>query len=455
MIGGDKLTDNMLLMTDSYKPTHHSMANPNITKTYAYMESRGGLFREGVFFGLQGMLQEYFEGPRFNYNDISEAQDFWSAHFGRDDCFDHVAWVRLLEKHEGRIVPSHTPFLTVENTDPEFPWLPMFIEPVLIKLWAPIAVASQSHFLRQQIRSIGLETSDDIDAIIDFMVHDFGFRGVSSNESARILGAAHLTSFMGTDNVQGIRYLQKHYQDSTFPSMYGYSVPASEHSVILGYETEYEAFYNVLKAYPEGIVACVSDTNDIYAAVNYLWGETFKERVEQRKGRLVIRPDSGDPLEVVINVLDDLGRIFGKTKNKKGYWVLPDFVRVIQGDGMNVETIPQLYKMLVAHKWAPDNLVIGSGGGLLQSLTRDTMRIAYKPSQFGYKDGTTRDVSKNPVTDPSKRSRAGRFAVVRNSEGKIDTVAETSQVPNLLTPVFEDGTILRETTIEKIRMEVK
>lgn len=463
------MVTNFILQADSYKPSHERLYPDDLRGLYAYFESRGGQFQDIVFFGLQYYLQQ-LSGQVFDLTDIGDAEWFWSKHFGRSDVFNADAWLRLHNKHAGRlplrikalpegtVVPTHIPLFTVENTDDEFPWLVTYVETLLSKVWYPTTIATQSHYLRERIRSIGLDTSDNIDASVDFMVHDFGYRGVTCEEQAQIGGAAHLLSFKGTDTIAGIRFLQQYYTDydkTPLAPMYGFSIPATEHSVIMTHPSEEAAFKHVLEVFPDGIVACVSDTVDIRQAVEKLWGERFHDQIETRNGRLVVRPDSGDPREIVLWTLEMLWERFGGTLTRYGYRVLAECIRVIQGDGMNVTTIPELYQAVVDANFAVENVAVGSGGGLLQQVTRDTCRFAYKPSWARYADETTRNISKNPKTDGGKRSQAGRFAVIHRTDDlrtKYECVQETSCIgsQNLLTTVFENGIMSKTTTYEEI-----
>lgn len=212
--------------------------------------------------------------------------------------------------------------------------------------------------------------------------------------------------------------------------MVGFSIPASEHSVILSWEKERDAFANMLDTYPTGMIACVSDTYDLWNAVDNLWGRDFKDQILNRDGVLVVRPDSGNPKLVPAMVLSKLWQHFGGTMNSKGRKVLDSHIRVIQGDGMDEQTIPELYRFITSLGFAPENMTVGSGGGLLQKVNRDTLRFAYKVSNI-HKDGQSYDVKKTPKTDMSKQSKSGRFddafiTVFRN--GKVVNMHKFQEV---------------------------
>lgn len=451
---------NFLLRTDSYKFTHWKQYPPHTTGIYSYLESRGGMFPNTVFFGLQYYLRTYLEGSRFTKEDVAAADEFCKQHFGRD-LFNRNGWLRLYEKHQGRlpvrikalpegmVVPTLNVLATIENTDPEFPWLPNYLETMLLKVWYPITVATLSREIKKIIRGFLERTGDP--SLLPFKLHDFGYRGVSSEETAAIGGAAHLLNFQGTDTVAGIVLLREHYK----AQMPGFSVPASEHSTITawGKEHEVDAYRNMLTAYPHGIVACVSDSYNIYNACEKLWGEILKPDIVKRNGTLVVRPDSGDPVTVLAKVFDILGAKFGYETNQKGYRVLPPYIRVIQGDGVNMFTIQNmLYQLSKFHGWSADNIAFGMGGALLQQLNRDTQKFAFKCSAARIGD-EWKPVFKDPITDPGKNSKHGRLALVA-SNGSFRTVEEVSEhgeANDQLVTVFENGAITQAFELDAIR----
>jgi len=271
---------------------------------------------------------------------------------------------------------------------------------------------------------------------IDFKLHDFGFRGVSSVESAGIGALAHLVNFLGTDTMQALVVAAKYYNQV---DNVGYSIPASEHSTITswGQEGEVKAYENMLDAYADSpLRACVSDSFDIYNACENIWGGVLKDKVLNLKGTLIIRPDSGDPKTVVLKVLDILWDKFGGKINAKGYKVLDPHVRVIQGDGVNYESINQILFAVTRHGFSIDNIAFGMGGGLLQQLDRDTQKFAFKCSSITT-DGVEKDVWKDPVTDKGKASKRGRF----NNHGLVE--------------VFKNGQVTKSYTLDEVRANVK
>jgi nicotinamide phosphoribosyltransferase len=232
--------------------------------------------------------------------------------------------------------------------------------------------------------------------------------------------------------------------------MAGFSIPASEHSTITawGEGGEADAMRNMLVRYPRGMVACVSDSYDISRACRDYWGETLKPLIEMRAGTLVVRPDSGEPRDSVRNVLQILGEKFGYRRNDPGFKVLPDCVRVIQGDGITDETLVEVLQEMKTHEWSTDNIAFGSGGGLLQKLDRDTQRFAFKCSYVEV-DGAGRDVYKRPTSDRSKDSKRGRLTLL-HADG-WQTVPENHPGDDVLQEVFRDGQLLRRTTLADVR----
>ena len=278
-------------------------------------------------------------------------------------------------------------------------------------------------------------------------MHDFGFRGVSSVESAGIGGAAHLINFKGSDTIAALSFIQDYYNTA---DVYGFSIPAAEHSTITswGRSNEAKAYANMLTQYSKGLVAVVSDSYDIYNACENLWGGELKDMILNREGTLVVRPDSGEPKDVVLKVISILGDKLGCTTNTKGYKVLNPHIRVIQGDGVNYQSIGEILDNLKAHGWSADNVAFGMGGALLQKLDRDTQKFAFKCS-CATVGGEERDVFKDPITDSGKRSKRGRLKLV-NENGIYKTVALSDTGTDLLQTVFENGTVTKQYSFDEV-----
>jgi nicotinamide phosphoribosyltransferase len=453
--------DNLLLKTDSYKFSHWNQYPPGIELVYSYFESRGGKFEEIVFFGLQYYLKQYFEGQVVTLEKIDEAESLVRAHLSPDQAhaFNRAGWEHILHRHGGRLpvsiraVPEGTVagkrqvLMTIENTDPACPWLTNYLETLLVQIWYGTTVASQSRAMKRRILGYLEKTGDS--SGVDFSLHDFGFRGVSSVETAGVGAAAHLIAFRGTDTFEGIIFARDYYHEP----MAGFSIPATEHSTITawGADQEVNAMRHYLHQYPTGTIACVSDSFDIFAACGEIWGTRLRDEVLRRDGCLVIRPDSGDPPTVLVEVLRILGKQFGYETNEKGYRVLNPKVRIIQGDMIDYAMIGRILTAVSEAGWAAENLSFGSGGGLLQKLNRDTLEFAFKTSYVEV-NGQGRDVWKDPITGPDKISKRGRLKLVRDKPGDgWETVGPDDSRPDELVEVFRDGEILVDQTFDQIR----
>jgi nicotinamide phosphoribosyltransferase len=451
------LARNLILDTDSYKSSHWLQYPPDTTGMYSYFESRGGRYGATVFFGLQYLLREYLSGPVVTMAAVDEAADFFQAH---GEPFNRAAWAKLVDKHgghlpiriravaEGTVVPTHNILMSAESTDPELFWIVSWLETILVRLWYPITVATQSFYVKKDILEALTTSADDPLAEIPFKLHDFGSRGVSSRESAGIGGMAHLVNFQGSDTVEGVRFAN-HYYDH---QMAGFSIPAAEHSTITmwGRSRELEAYRNMVKQFakPGKTVACVSDSFDLFHVVESFWGDDLRDEVRDSGGTLVIRPDSGNPVDVLLECLAILDRKVGMTKNTKGYKVLPKYYRIIQGDGVDPDSIHGILVALHNHGYSASNLSFGMGGANLQKLNRDTQKFAFKCSEATV-GGKSVNVFKDPATDNGKRSKAGRLALVQEA-GRLRTV-EGERKDDLLVPVFEDGKVLVSYTLDEVR----
>jgi len=454
-------TENVLLLTDSYKVSHWVQYPAKTTVVYSYFESRGGEYAETVFFGLQYLLKKYLVGEVVTMAKIDAAEAFYAKHFPPGFVFNRAGWERIAKVHggklplviravpEGTVVPVKNVLMTIENTDPECFWLTNFVETLLVQVWYPMTVATHSREQKKAIAAYLHATAEDAGGL-GFKLHDFGFRGVSSVETAGIGGAAHLVNFLGTDTIAGAVVASEYYNH---PDAAGFSIPASEHSTITswGQDHEVDAMRNMLDQYPSGLVACVSDSFDVFKACEAYWGTELKEKVLAREGCLVVRPDSGDPATTALKVLEILGDKLGKAKNAKGYYELDPHVRVIWGDGIDYASLCEILAHLKAHAWSADNLAFGSGGGLLQKLNRDTQKCAFKCSA-AVVDGQLRDVFKDPVTDKGKVSKKGRLALVKDGPSFTTLTQLAEPHPqDCLVEVFRDGHLLLDYTFADIR----
>ena len=459
---------NILLLTDSYKPTHWKQLPKGVTILRSYLESRGGKFDNTLFYGLQYIIKEYLQGKVITLNKINRAKLFWDAHLGPGH-FNMDGWLHILEKHnghlpviikavpEGSVIPTGNVLLTIENTDPEVPWLTNYLESLLLQVWYPITVGTLSREIKKVLIDYLVKTSDHdengIRGIVNFMLHDFGFRGTSSVESAGIGASAHIINFRGTDTVEGILLAQEYYNTL---DMLAFSIPASEHSTITSWTEPFEvkAFENMLDQFPTGLVACVSDSFDIIRACRDHWGTTLRDKILNRDGRLVIRPDSGDPVQTLKQIFHILWNKFGGSVNKKGFKVIDPHVRVIQGDGVNFESISDICNMMIEEGFSIENIAFGMGGALLQKVDRDTQKFAFKCSSITI-NGEEAEVRKNPIeinekgerVQSFKKSKAGRLKLVNGQTIEHSHDEDGDE----LVEVFLNGKVMKEWTFEEVR----
>lgn len=454
---------NRIIDTDSYKASHWLQYPPQTTGAFFYLESRGSDrdWNETVFFGLQYLLKNYFLAP-FTQSMVEEAREVIEAH---GLPFNYDGWTNLIKKRggrlplrirsvaEGSIVPLHNVLMTVETTDDEFVWVGSWFETQLLRIWYSITVATQSWQIKRDVYGFLQATADAPDAEIAYKVHDFGARGVSSQETAAIGGAAHLVNFLGSDTMAAL-LLHRHFYNAP---MAGFSIPAAEHSTITswGRDNEVEAYRNMLRnfAKPGALVAVVSDSWNIYNAVEKIWGEQLKQEVVDSGATVVIRPDSGEPVEVVSKVAQLLGEKFGTETNSKGFKVLKN-VRIIQGDGVNQNSIKTILQRLKTEGFSASNIAFGIGGSLLQKIDRDTLKFAYKCSAIVV-DGELRDVYKQPITDSGKASKKGRLDLISKNDAyetiKLETAHEISAENSAMRVVYENGELLIDDELDAIR----
>ena len=482
--------NNLVLMGDAYKYSHHKFYEDNTTTVYSYMESRGGRFQETVWYGLEMFIKEYLEGVAITQEELDEAYEYLGTKhgvFGREDVFDKSKFQYIIDVHggklpvcikavpEGTVVGVKNVLMTIENTDPNCYWLTNFLETIMMQLWYPITVATLSREVKKIVIEYFQKTSDlpqhIMDTVVEFVLNDFGFRGVSSVQSAGYGGSAHLINFMGSDTTVASKRICEYYNTDT---VFGLSVPATEHSIMTmkGEAGEVEMMRRTLEKYPTGIVACVSDSYHILRACSEKWGTELRDLILSRPAepgnQLVIRPDSGHVINTLKEVFAILFDKFGYTVNDKGFKLLPPQVRVIQGDGVNINSIREIYEELYRLGISAENIVFGMGGKLLQAdINRDTQNFATKAC-FAVVNGEQRDLVKSPTEvdengelKPSfKKSKQGRLKLVKdytNNGYKTVTSLEDGyeNAYDVLKTVFEDGKLLTETPFETIRSRAK
>lgn len=459
------MNKNICLTTDSYKLNHWDQYPAGTEKVYSYFECRkGAKFAETPFFGLQYIIKNHLEGVVVTREKIENAAKLCKAHFGDEKYFNREGWEYILNSHggklpvvikaveEGTVVPINNVLMTIENTDNNCFWLTNFLETILSQVWYPITVASLSREVKVTLNEYFTLTSDG--GLLNFGLHDFGFRGASSWESAGIGGAAHLINFLGTDTVVAMEIAVNYYNADL--NGLAFSVAATEHSVMtaLGKNGEEQVVENLLNEYPTGILSVVSDSYDIYNFVSNIVGTKFKDRILARDGVFVVRPDSITPThptpeEEMVWIMENLWANIGGTINSKGYKVIDPSVRVLWGDGIDLEGIKKILYAVTKAGFATENIAcFGMGGGLLQKVNRDTQRCAFKCSAQ-YRDGQWYDIQKNPK-DVSKASKKGKLKLIK-VDGEFETVGENDPGEDYLKVVFYNGVLVNEVDFATVR----
>lgn len=437
------ILNNPLLSTDSYKLSHFMQYPANTQDIFSYIEARGSKIpnvEEVVHFGLQPYIIDRLLKP-ITRADVEEAAAFAAKH---GTPFNYDGFMHIVDHYNGffpveiRAVPEGTPvplsnlIVSARNVgDEKTAFLESYLETDILRaVWYGSTVATLSRECKRIIKKALEETADAPEAELAFKLHDFGFRGVSSFESAAIGGAAHLINFMGTDTIAGIGHAMKYYN----ADVCGFSIPAAEHSTMTlrGKDNEQASYQAMIDAYAKegSIFAVVSDSYDIYNAVHNIWvGGGLLEQVKNAKSTVVIRPDSGDPLTVPVDIIEMLWDLLPeKLINTKGYKLLPQYVRVIQGDGITIDSLPKILANLTQRGFSASNIAFGMGGGLLQQVNRDTFKFAFKASA-AMVNGVERDVYKDPVTDTGKRSKRGYIDLYRSqTTGNLMTLRKEDVV---------------------------
>lgn len=474
------LSQVLALNTDSYKTSHWLQLPSRADNMYSYIESRGSDlgFTRVVMWGTNEIIKKFLMKP-VTLKDIDRAKRFVDRHI-KPGVFNYEGWKYIVDVHggmlplriralpEGTVVPLRNVMMTVEATDPKCAWLVSYFEPLFLQLWYSSTVASISFDIRKTLGEFFDATvDDDRRDQIAFKLHDFGFRGASTPESAEIGGAGHLLSFMGTDNMRAIASLYDYYNldEEDDNSMAAFSVIASEHSTMCANSDAdrrddrgaLEMLVDLLEK-QGGIISGVADTYDVFRYTERVCNE-YQDRIRASGGTFVIRPDSGEPTEIPVKIIEMLLDGFGYTVNSKGYKVLPDCVRVLQGDGINGKTIRKILENLEARKISAENIVFGMGGALLQHCDRDWFKFAMKASSLTV-DGVDRDLYKDPITDSVKRSKKGRVTTFKDSEGeyfsdRLELMNTNKNITDQLVTVYENGELLVDENFLTARARVQ
>lgn len=478
---------NPFLLTDYYKVGHIFQYPPHTTLVYSNLTPRKSRMQgvdEMVFFGLQYFIKEYlvkyfnenfFEQPKEKV--MNEYKRRIRTSIGDLPDYSHLAQlydlgylpVEIKALPEGSLVPMRVPCLTVVNTLPEFYWITNFLETILSAVtWQPCTSATIAFQYKKLLTRYAEETGMPLD-FIQWQAHDFSFRGMSSFESAVISGMGHLTSFSGTDTIPAIDALEQYYHADAEKELVGGSVAATEHSVMCSgsKDGELETFKRLItEVYPSGIVSIVSDTWDLWrVCTEYL--SALKTDVLQRDGKVVIRPDSGDPVKIICGdpaaktvaeqkgVLELLWDIFGGSITGKGYKLLDPHIGAIYGDSINLERAEAICKGLQQKGFA-SQVIFGVGSFTYQYNTRDTFGLAMKATYVEV-NGEGRNIFKDPVTDDGTKKSATGLLQVKKINGTytlFDKITWAAEKQGELQTVYKNGKLTKEYTLAEIRQRL-
>lgn len=486
---------NPLTAIDFYKADHRSQYPVGTTEVYANFTPRSaahakvadGYDNKIVFFGLQYFIKHFLQEAWNEQFFKKDKATVVSAYKRRMDTslganavsVDHIAAlydlgylpIRVKAIPEGRRVPIGVPVLTIVNTHPDFFWLTNYLESVIsCYLWKPVTSATTAFEYRRFLSQSALATGGSMD-FVRFQAHDFSYRGLSGMQDAFISGAAHLTSFWGTDTVPAIDFVEEYYHANADKEPVGFSVPATEHSVMcMGMQDgELATFRRLINdVYPKGIVSIVSDTWDFWKVVTE-YVSILKSDILKRDGKLVIRPDSGDPVKIVCGdpdaptgtpehkgAIECLWDIFAGSMTDKGFKRLDSHIGLIYGDSISLERAQQIMHGLIKKGFSSDNIVLGVGSFTYQYVTRDNFGFAMKATS-GIVNGERRDIFKAPKTDSGVKKSAKGLLRVEEENGSYklyDQQTPEQEEHGCLETVYENGKLLIDHTLSDIRARI-
>ncbi|KAK9865476.1 hypothetical protein WJX84_011030 [Apatococcus fuscideae] len=417
----------LAVLTDSYKATHYLQYPPS-SKMVAYGEFRSGYNRDKadtrlVFHGMRYLVENYLS-RQWTETDVTQADAFFRTHMAPSNSkfpFPRDMFMKFVHENEGYFpvkleclpegtcIHPHVPVYQI-TSEGEYACLCTFMETLLTMVWYPTTVATLSRRCRDLLERAFEKTVDlgKDSPLLGSRLHDFGFRGCTCLEQSILGGTAHLLNFDGTDTMSAAYYAQFVLNNGVPVAS---SVPATEHSVMTAWATEKEAIDNMLEHFGSGFFSCVMDSYDYAKALSEVLPAVAAKKTE-KGGYMILRPDSGDPLEAVLAALRAAEKVFGVDINKKGFKV-PRGCGVIQGDGIDYDSLSRMLDGIIEAGFSIEATAFGMGGGLMQRVNRDTMSFATKLSHIVYQDGTTADLMKAPKSDPSKASLPGILAVKR------------------------------------------
>lgn len=476
-----------VLAKDFYKTGHINQYPKNTQFIYSNITPRGSRIAgidKVVVFGIQGMCKDFLieqYNEHFFYQPKYKVVEHYKRRMDTALGKDMAPWKHIAELHdlgylpiqikalkEGSLCPLRVPFMTIKNTHPDFFWLTNDLEAVICdEIWHPMTSATIAHEYRKMLDKYCKETSD-MESFVDWQGHDFSMRGMSGLQAAIVSGAAHLLSFKGTDTILAIDYLEQYYKANAEKELIGGSVPATEHSVMCmgGSESEFDTYKRLIsEVYPSGIVSIVSDTWDYWSVLTKTI-PSLKKEILSREGKLVIRPDSGDPVKIICGDRDSdnptvrkgsvelLWDTFGGTINEKGFKQLDSHIGVIYGDSITLERCNAICEGLKRKGFASTNVVFGIGSYTYQYVTRDTFGFAMKAT-WGVVDGEEMNIFKDPKTDNGLKKSAKGLLRVNKDMSLSEEVSVEEETGGELKTVFLNGQMINEYSLEQIRERLK
>lgn len=446
----------LFVLTDSYKLAHPFLY-PDASKMVAYGSFRRSYEKSEdqriLFYGMRYMIETYFN-RQWTEQDVFESEAFFSTHldgflpfpFPKELFLKFIREnngyfpIKLQALPEGSVIYPHTPVFQLTAQTP-YANLVTFLESLLNTIWYPTTVATLSRRCRDIIEAAFEKSTDPefFDTITN-KLRDFGFRGCTSVEQAILGGSAHLVNFTGSSTLSAAFYAQYRWNKGRPLAT---CIPGTEHSVMTSHASEKEAILKLISTFGAGVFACVMDSYDYAHALEKLLPQVASHKLE-KGGVMVLRPDSGDPIETVLMALRAAEKVFGVDINSKGYKVLRG-CSVVQGDGIGYDSIYLILDAVLEEGFSAQSITFGMGGGLLQKVDRDTMSFATKLSYREDLEGLPHYIAKLPKTDPSKASLPGYFRICSDASGlptiypKID---DTEMPEDILKTVYDHGPVL-------------
>ena len=508
-----------ILLTDGYKLGHHFQYPKGTEMVYSNWTPRSCKYfpeaSEGsVVFGIQYLIKEYLI-KQFNENffNLPKAQAIMEFHdrvdnfvgisnvgIGHIEALYDLGYLPIEIKAlpEGSVCPIRVPMMTIKNTLPEFFWLTNYLETLISSvLWLPCTSATSARLYKKELKRHAKRTSFPGDVNIGFACHDFSMRGMAGIEAAIVSGMAHMTSFCGSETIPAIRAVEEYYNADSSKELVAATVPATEHSVMCagGKEDELETFRRLIcEVYPNGIVSIVSDTWDFWQVVEDFLPKLKKE-IMARDGRVVIRPDSGDPVDIICGLRTNphfntriveghyyccyapfdidseyveisegqyygayyiLGKTFGWNTTDTGFRYPSTKVGLLYGDSITLERQKQIYLRLEGAGMAACNLVLGVGSFTYQFKSRDSLGFAVKATACKI-NGELKEIFKQPKTDDgTKNSLKGLIAIYEENGTYVakDCVSEAEEMEGALEPVFVNGSLVKDYSLSEIRERI-